>query len=53
MPEVGDRIEFDEHVLQVIEVDGHRAARLRIEPLPAPGDAAEDGSEQPATPGLR
>jgi magnesium and cobalt exporter, CNNM family len=59
LPELGDRVEFNEHVLQVIEVDGHRAARLRIEPAPAPGDADEAAAgrhpteEQSAAPGLR
>ncbi|MGI8667802.1 MAG: hemolysin family protein [Jatrophihabitans sp.] len=42
LPEVGDRVEIDQHVVQVVEVDGRRAARLRVEPLPAaePGGAA-------------
>jgi putative hemolysin len=39
LPEVGDRVEFGDHAVSVVEVDGRRAARLRIEPLPAPGDA--------------
>jgi putative hemolysin len=42
LPEVGDRVEIDNHVVQVLEVDGRRAARLRVEPLPEP---AEDESE--------
>jgi putative hemolysin len=63
LPEIGDRVEIGEHALQVIEVDGHRAARLRIEPLPAPGDTPDESAgdavaalpaagdtEQPAAP---
>jgi putative hemolysin len=42
LPEVGDRVEIDNHVVQVLEVDGRRAARLRVEPLPEPaGDESE------------
>jgi putative hemolysin len=36
LPQVGDRVEIDSHLVQVLEVDGRRAARLRIEPLPEP-----------------
>ncbi len=34
LPAVGDRVEIEGHAVQVLEVDGHRAARLRVEPLP-------------------
>ena len=34
LPAVGDRVVFAGHQLEVLEVDGHRAARLRVEPLP-------------------
>ena len=34
LPAVGDRVVFAGHTLEVLEVDGHRAARLRVEPLP-------------------
>jgi putative hemolysin len=44
LPEVGDRVEFGEHLVQVVEVDGRRPARLRVEPLP------DDTDEQPASP---
>ncbi|MCW2522832.1 MAG: hypothetical protein JWO63_1167 [Frankiales bacterium] len=34
LPQVGDRVEFDHHVIEVLEVDGRRTARIRVEPLP-------------------
>jgi len=34
LPVAGDRVVFAGHALEVLEVDGHRAARLRVEPLP-------------------
>ncbi|HET6210456.1 MAG TPA: hemolysin family protein [Jatrophihabitans sp.] len=42
LPEVGDRVEYGEHLLQVVEVDGRRPARLRVEPLP---DLSDERSE--------
>jgi putative hemolysin len=36
LPVVGDRVIFAGHQLEVLEVDGHRVARLRVEPLPEP-----------------
>jgi putative hemolysin len=36
LPQPGDRVEIDGHVVQVLEVDGRRASRLRVEPLPEP-----------------
>jgi len=42
LPEVGDRVEFGEHLVQVVEVDGRRPARLRVEPLP------ENSDDEPA-----
>jgi len=35
LPQVGDRVEVDQHVVEVLEIDGRRAARLRIAPMPA------------------
>jgi putative hemolysin len=35
LPKVGDTVEIDDHVIEVLEVDGRRAARLRVAPLPA------------------
>ncbi len=34
LPAVGDRVVFAGHQVEVLEVDGHRASRLRVEPLP-------------------
>jgi putative hemolysin len=34
MPKVGDQVTIDGYVLQVLEVDGRRASRLRVEPVP-------------------
>jgi CBS domain containing-hemolysin-like protein len=34
LPSVGDRVTVAGHLLEVLEVDGHRAARLRVEPVP-------------------
>jgi putative hemolysin len=46
LPAVGDRVVFAGRTLEVLEVDGHRAARLRVEPLPE----VEPEPEQSATP---
>src|SRR5687768_3743293 len=40
LPEVGDTIEVEGRRLTVLELDGRRIARLRVDPPPAP---AEDG----------
>lgn len=42
LPALGDKVEFEHHVIEVTEVDGHRAARLRVEPLPEPDDLVAD-----------
>lgn len=34
LPAVGDKVEIEGHVVQVLETEGRRAARLRVEPLP-------------------
>jgi putative hemolysin len=34
LPQVGDRVEIHQHLVEVLEVEGRRAARLRVEPLP-------------------
>jgi putative hemolysin len=36
LPQVGDRVEFDHHVIEVLEVDGRRTARIRVEPKTEP-----------------
>jgi putative hemolysin len=33
LPQVGDRVEFDGYAISVLEVDGRRTARMRVEPL--------------------
>lgn len=40
LPQVGDRVEIGRHLVQVLEVEGRRAARLRVEPLPDAEPAA-------------
>ncbi len=32
LPQVGDRVEFDDHVLEVLEVDGRRTSLIRVSP---------------------
>jgi putative hemolysin len=34
LPQVGDQVEINNHLVQVLEIEGRRAARLRVEPLP-------------------
>jgi putative hemolysin len=51
LPVIGDRVEFAEHAVQVLEVDGHRASRLRVEPLFASATPAGDPGAGTATPG--
>jgi putative hemolysin len=41
MADVGDRVEVEEHVLEVVEVDGHRITRVRLH---APAAAPQRGS---------
>ena len=48
LPQTGDRVELADHVISVLEVDGRRAARLRVEPQPrSPELTAEDGAGAP------
>ena len=47
LPDVGDQVAVEGHTVQVLEVDGHRAARLRVQPLPEP-DPEPDGEQTPA-----
>jgi putative hemolysin len=42
LPQVNDRIAHDGYLLDVIEVDGRRAARVRVTPPAPPGDEAAD-----------
>ncbi|MDQ1730805.1 MAG: magnesium and cobalt exporter, family [Pseudonocardiales bacterium] len=45
LPQPGDRVEFEDHVISVLEVDGRRASRLRVEPRePTTEDAAAIGA---------
>jgi len=46
LPQVGDVVEIDRHRVQVLEVDGRRAARLRVEPIPDPRSEDERRDEQ-------
>ncbi|MEO7262459.1 MAG: hemolysin family protein, partial [Jatrophihabitantaceae bacterium] len=40
LPQVGDRVEIHEHLVEVLEIEGRRASRLRVEPLPESETAA-------------
>ncbi|HST49709.1 hemolysin family protein [Jatrophihabitans sp.] len=40
LPQVGDRVEISGHVVEVLEIEGRRASRLRVQPLPEPENAA-------------
>jgi len=42
LPAVGDRVEINDHLVEVLEIEGRRASRLRVEPLPDP-EAATAG----------
>jgi putative hemolysin len=45
MADVGDRVEVEEHVLEVAEVDGHRITRVRLHaPTAAPDAEAAEGA---------
>jgi putative hemolysin len=39
LPQVGDRVEISAHRVEVLEIEGRRASRLRVEPLPEPEPA--------------
>ncbi|HTZ42912.1 MAG TPA: hemolysin family protein [Jatrophihabitans sp.] len=43
----GDRVVVAEHAIEVLEVEGRRAARLRVEPVPQP-QAEPDPEPEPA-----
>jgi len=52
LPQVGDRTEVADHIIEVTEVDGRRAARVRVEPIPEPDEAsvgAESAGQTPST----
>lgn len=46
MPEVGDVVEELGHRLAVVEMDGRRAARIRVERLPSEDEPAQGGPVQ-------
>ena len=51
LPLVGDRVEFDHHAIVVLEVDGRRTSRIRVEPLAGlPEDPAVELSASPDVP---
>jgi len=47
LPQVSDRIEVAGHSIEVIEVDGRRAARVRVEQLPELPEVSAAGSSEP------
>jgi putative hemolysin len=46
LPTVGDEIQVDGYRLAVAEVDGRRAARIRVTPPPAAEPTASDAPSQ-------
>jgi putative hemolysin len=50
LPELGMQVVVQEHVLTVVELDGRRVARIRVEPQANPGEPADGDSmtESPA-----
>jgi putative hemolysin len=51
LPEVGDTIEVEGRRLTVLELDGRRIARLRVDPPPAPAEDGDDARTEPSTTG--
>ena len=49
LPEVGDAIEVEGRTITVLELDGRRIARLRVDPPPAPASDDEDARTEPTT----
>ena len=45
LPSAGDEVEAEGYRLRVTEVDGRRAARIRVTPPPPEDDAAGDGAQ--------
>jgi putative hemolysin len=48
LPEVGDTIEVEGRRLTVLELDGRRIARLRVDPPPAPVEDGDDDRTEPS-----
>jgi putative hemolysin len=48
LPQVGDQVELADHVISVVEVDGRRTSRIRVEPRPATDPADAGGESTPA-----
>jgi putative hemolysin len=51
LPEVGDTIEVEGRRLTVLELDGRRIARLRVDPPPAPAEGGDGARTEPSTTG--
>ena len=41
LPQVGDRVEYAGHAIEVLEVDGRRTARIRVEPIADPAEESD------------
>ncbi|UQX87824.1 hemolysin family protein [Jatrophihabitans telluris] len=50
LPKVGDEVTVNQRLLQVIEVDGRRTARIRVQPLPSADSGADPASAGPERP---
>jgi putative hemolysin len=51
LPEVGDTIEVEGRRLTVLELDGRRIARLRVDPPPAPAEDGDGARTEPSSTG--
>jgi len=47
VPEVGDTVDYEQHRISVLELDGRRVARVRLTTVPAPGGAETPPEEPP------
>ncbi|MDQ1690756.1 MAG: magnesium and cobalt exporter, family [Pseudonocardiales bacterium] len=48
LPQVGDQVEIADHVISVVEVDGRRTSRIRVQPRPTTEPADANGESTPA-----
>jgi putative hemolysin len=51
LPQVGDQVQLADHAISVVEVDGRRTSRIRVEPRPAT-ELSDAGGESTAADGV-
>jgi putative hemolysin len=44
LPALGESVQYDDHVLTIVELDGHRASRIRVSRAAETGSSETDGS---------